>query len=204
MTRELRGVGVDRTRFSFFDAYSISGAGRFRSVGSHGCFLSHLEILCDAAAAGESVLILQDDCALLPDARQYLLPPCDIFYGGFEASDPARPEVSDIVGAHFMGFSAKAANLASRYLLSLLHPATAPDQQAAAEPSFNPRQRPPIDGALVWFRRAYPELTTVFAKLSYQRSSRSDVTPHRLDRWRVLQPFVAAGRQVKRALNDAA
>lgn len=185
-------------KLRIFDAYEMSERGPFRSKGSHGCYLSHLEILSEAAEAGESVFILQDDCAFLPAIHEYQLPACDVFYGGFEASNPGDLENSDIIGAHFMGFNATAAEQASVYLRKLLDPAFPPDRRAAAEPTFDPAIRPPIDGALVWFRRAHPELRTVFAKLSYQRSSRSDITPASLvDRIPILRDGAELARRLR-------
>jgi hypothetical protein len=81
-----------------------------------------------------------------------------------------------------MGFSASAAKLAKDYLLKLLDPAFPADPVAQGEPGFDPMIRPPIDGALVWFRRAHPELKTAFALLADQRRSKSDVSPGALDR----------------------
>lgn len=203
MRRELRSLGVEGdTRVQFFNALKRPDRGPFRSAGSHGCYLSHLAILRDAAQAEESVLILQDDCEFLPDTRSYRLPPgVDVFYGGYEASDPDDLANCDIVGAHFMGFSAKAAGLASNYLTQLLDPSFPPDAKAAAESSFNPTMRPPIDGACVWFRRAHPELVTEFRLLAVQRSSRSDITPRRtLDRFWATRGLLEGARRLKRFL----
>ena len=163
-------------KLEFFDALTVPEPGPFRSRGSHGCFLSHLQILSDAARSNESVLILQDDCAFLPEIRAYAMPECDVFYGSH------AEDADEIIGAHFMGFSAPAAAKASHYLENLLDTSFPPDPKAATEPTFKPGMRPPIDGSLVWFRRAHPELKSAFALLSYQRSSRSDITPRLLDR----------------------
>lgn len=82
-----------------------------------------------------------------------------------------------------MGFSAKAAKMAADYLEGLLDPSFPADATAMTEPMFNPNIRPPVDGAYIWFRRAHPELKTVFKQLAVQRSSRSDITPrHVFDR----------------------
>ena len=138
--------------------------------------MSHLSILREAADSNKSVLILQDDCDfLLPQLKSFQLPDFDIFYGGFTALDPSHPETSDIIGAHFMGFSARAAKRASAYLTAYLLPDFPLDDVAAAQPGFRPDIRPPIDGAFVWFRRAHPELRVVFAQLGVQRSSRTDI-----------------------------
>ena len=183
IARQLRGVA-----FEFFDAYRVSGPGLFRKAGSFGCYLSHLQVLSEAALRNESVLILQDDCTFRPEAYDYEVPQCDIFYGSHAADG------SCIIGAHCMGFSASAARLAKDYLLALLDPNAPPDPAAKTEPGFDPSIRPPIDGALVWFRRAHPDLTTAFAHLADQRRSRSDVTPSRVDRLPVLREAVRLTR----------
>jgi glycosyl transferase family 25 len=206
MVRELRAIGqADNPRVSFFDAVQRPDRGVFRSAGSHGCFHSHLAILEEAAAAGQSVLILQDDCEFLPSIRNDVLPPdCDIFYGGYLASNPDDPHASDIIGAHCMGFSARAAGEASTYLKKLLDPAFPPDPQAAAQPGFNPAMRPPIDGACVWFRRAHPHLTTVFHLVANQRPSRSDIsTPRFFDRLWGLRSLADMARSIKRRFPHA-
>ena len=166
---------------AFFDALSFDEVGAFRRRGSHGAFMSHLALLSEAAAAGQSILILQDDCDfILPDVLEYRLPEeCDVFYGGYSASDPSNLQESEIIGAHFMGFSARAAKAAAEYLTAYLDPDFPPDTVAAAKPDFDAAIKPPIDGALVWFRRANPELRTVFAMLGVQRSSRTDIGDQR-------------------------
>lgn len=193
LTSALRAAGLtDFSKLSFFDAYQISGSGMFRSVGSHGCYLSHIAILADAAMKKQSVLILQDDCEFRPGAGQYEVPECDVFYG-------SHAEDSDvIIGAHCMGFSVRAAEAATRYLLSLLDPATPPEPTAARSPDFNPAIRPPIDGALVWFRREHPDMKTHFALLADQRATRSDVTPGKLDRIPVFRETMEFARRLRR------
>lgn len=175
MEREIANLNIS-TPVSYFPAIKMEDRGPFLRVGSHGAYLSHLEILKDAADRGGSVLILQDDCQFLPEARDFQFPAgTDIFYGGYSASDPDDLHDSNIIGAHFMGFSAAAAGKAAKYLEALLDPAFPPEPNAAKAPGFNPAIRPPIDGALVWFRRLHPELRTEFAMLSKQRSSRTDI-----------------------------
>ena len=188
MRRELEKVGG---RAEFFDAIRPDDMGLFTSRGLHGSFLSHHAVLRQAAQAGRSVLILEDDCNFLPQARGYRVPSCDVFYGSHDEDGEW------IVGAHCMGFSARAAQLASAYLTDYLVPEFTPDERAAKAPGFNPAIRPPIDGAYVWFRRAHPELSTHFATLTYQRPSRSDCTPtHTYDRI----PFLRALAETVRSL----
>jgi glycosyl transferase family 25 len=163
--------------FTFFPAIRPETPEPFGSIGFKGSYLSHLALLTQARG---SILILEDDCDFLDGAWDYQVPAdCDIFYGGYAADDPEDLQNTGIVGAHCMGFSARAAKAAAEYLSALLDPSYPPDPQSAEEPSFNPAIRPPIDGSYVWFRRAHPEFKTVFHKIAVQRSSRSDITPGR-------------------------
>ena len=202
MSRQLNELGLrDDPRVQFFDAYRTSDRGLFRKPGSHGCFLSHLEILRSAATRDESVLVLQDDCEFFPEIRTYELPECDIFYGGYHRDDSSP--TGGVIGAHFMGFSRIAASTAATYLEDYLLPTFPPDKVAAEDPSFDPAIRPPIDGAFVWFRRAHPELRTEFALLSRQTSSRSDISPHLADRLPVLRGAAAVFRQIRSAVRQS-
>ena len=199
MESQLAKVGLlGEPHVAFFEALSFDRPGPFRRRGSHGNFRSRLPLLEEAAAAGESILILEDDCDfLLPEIYAYAMPQqWDIFYGGYSARDPANPAESDIIGSHFMGFSPGAAVAAAKYLTEYLRPDFPPDPKAAAEPGFDPAIRPPIDGAFVWFRRAHPELLTVFAQLGVQRASRTDVGDQRwFDKVPALRNLAEAARR---------
>jgi glycosyl transferase family 25 len=192
-----REMEAQYSGFTFFPAIRPDTPEPFASVGFKGSYLSHLSLLKQARG---SILILEDDCDLLDEAWTYELPAdCDIFYGGYEASDSEHPENGGIVGAHCMGFSARAAKVAAQYLEKLLDLSYPPDPRASIEPGFVPSIRPPIDGAYVWFRRAHPELKTVFKQLAVQRPSRSDITPrHIYDRIWGLRRFVNVARSLTR------
>ncbi|NTZ43959.1 hypothetical protein G7A66_12870 [Altererythrobacter sp. SALINAS58] len=163
MTRELQKLGVaDDPRVKFFSAIRPDEKGDFTSVGARGVYESQLALLKQAANAGDSILILEDDCTFRQDAAAY----CSklswhLFYGGYYASDPSDLHSSDIIGAHMMGFSATGARMVVQYLEKLEYQGI----------------HPPIDAAYVWFRRARPEIETEFATppLAYQRRSRSDI-----------------------------
>jgi glycosyl transferase, family 25 len=193
MLRELDkfGLGGDR-RVSFFAGSVLHDRGAFSSPGTHGCFMSHLALLKDAAQADQRVLVLEDDCDFTAEARDYALPAeWDIFYGGYLADTPEDLHNSNIIGAHCMGYSPRAAKMLADYLEQLLGPDIAPDPVAAARGDYDPAIKPPFDGAIVWFRRAHPELKTVFAEVAVQRSSRSDIAGgNLLDR---TLPAAAAG-----------
>lgn len=177
MVEQLKRVGLgEDPRVNFFDAIRGTTRSLFYSEGAHGVFLSHRTILQHAAEAGHSVLILEDDCDFLPGAADRDMPDrWDIFYGGYEASNPADPANSNIIGAHCMGFSPRAAQAAATYFAKYLEQDFIADALAVSEPNYNPSLRPGVDGGYVWFRRAHPHLVTVFEKLSVQRSSRTDI-----------------------------
>ena len=193
-------------RIRHFPAIRATNPGPFKRIGSHGNFLGRIELLREAAAAGESVLILEDDCDfILPDVFAAALPErWDVLYGGFESSNEDELSDSLIIGSHCMGFSARAAKLAADYLVRYLQPDFPPDPVAAADPAYDPAIRPPIDGAFVWFRRAHPELETVFRKVAVQRASRTDVGDQRFfDRVPVLREVAGAARSLKRRLTGS-
>jgi glycosyl transferase family 25 len=204
MNAQFARVGLtDDPRLAFFDALSFEDPGPFRRKGSRGNFMSRIPLLREASAAGESILILEDDCDfLLPQINEFVMPDSwDIFYGGYTPHDPTNLAASDIVGSHFMAFSPRAAGAVADYLTAYLKPDFEPDVSAAAEPGFDPTIRPPIDGALVWFRRAYPEFRTVFAMLGVQRSSRTDVGDQRwFDKIGGLREFAGFARRISRRL----
>jgi glycosyl transferase, family 25 len=187
MLQELRRVGLEGdARVAFFPACSFEDAGTFYSKGARGCYHSHLAILEEAAAAGRSVLILEDDCDFTAAVRSYELPSgWAIFYGGYTAMAPDLQK-SDIVGSHFMGFTAQMAQRLAPYLKQILESG----------------HHPSIDGAYVWFRRAYPDIPTAFAvpQLGRQRPSRTDVgEPGLFDRLPFAQRLLPWARKLKRS-----
>ena len=192
MEEELRRIGLgDDPRVRFVDGVLVDDFAPFRARGEKGVFLAQLNILRDAAEAGESVLILEDDVDFTPAARGFELPDgIDIAYGGYYPSDPNDLEGSNIIGAHCMGFSARAAKALVPFLTRLL------DHESP----------PPIDGAYVWFRREHDEFRTIFAAptVAEQRPSRSDIAELRaFDRSPLLRGPISAARGVKRRLGRA-
>ncbi|WP_056376133.1 MULTISPECIES: hypothetical protein [unclassified Sphingopyxis] len=187
MERELAKVGLaGDPRVSFFDAIRPESAGSFTSIGARGVYASQKILLGEAAAAGESLLILEDDCIFSPGAENRTFSgDWDIFYGGYHASIPSDLPRSDIQGAHMMGFSRQAASLVFDYLEQLQYEGI----------------HPPIDGAYVWFRRANPEVRTLFAEppLAGQRPSRSDIASLAwFDRLPLLRSAATFARSLRR------
>jgi glycosyl transferase family 25 len=190
MEGELRRVGLlNDPRVAFFKAFQPADRGDFTSIGAQGVYASQKMILDEAAAAGESVLILEDDCDFSPHIMDYAAPDdWDIFYGGYMPSDWSDLAGSDIIGAHMMGFSARGTRLMSDYLRDLVYAGI----------------HPPIDGVYVWFRRAHPDVATHFATppLGHQRPSRTDIADLAFfDRLPILRALAGAARRVKRVIN---
>ena len=177
MLAELRKFGLDGDpRVSFFPGSVAKEKGSFATPGENGCYHSHMALLKDAASSGGPVLVLEDDCDFTPETTSYELPAeWDIFYGGYQADEPDDLINSNIIGAQCMGYSPKAAKMLADYLDSALDPDFPPDATALAQGHYSPGVKPPFDGAIVWFRRAHPELKTVFTQIAIQRSSRSDI-----------------------------
>lgn len=202
MEEELARVGLlGDPRVAFFPALRFSDPRPFLRPGSRGNFEGRIALFDEAAEAGESILILEDDCDFVfPDIETYRLPDeWDIFYGAYNSKGDPDFENANIEGSHFMGFSAGAAKISARYFRDYLKPDFRVDALAAADPGFNPAVRPPIDGAFVWLRRAYPELKTVFAQLGIQRPSRTDVGDQKFyDRIIGLRAVAGAARKVLR------
>ena len=172
MTAEFKRLGhaIDGQKIAFFDAIKTSELGGFYSSGAHGCYQSHLLLL---ERAKGSILILEDDCQFTQFASTATVPECEIFYGGYNALDPADLQRSDIMGAHMMGYFKP--NAAASYLRRVL-------EDAEFRGNVPP---PPFDGAIVWYRRAHPEVITAFAteQLANQRPSRTDIgQPRWIDR----------------------
>lgn len=202
MKGQLRRVGLaEDPRVAFFPAIAPKEAGLFTSRGAYGGCLSYRALVRAAAEAKQSLLVLEDDCDFLLPAIADYRPPAewDVFYGGYVASDPDDVEGSDIIGAHCMGFSPRAAAIAADYLARYMEPGFAGDPRARTEPGYDPDVRAPTDGALVWMRRAHPELKTEFAQLAIQRASRTDIGPQRFfDRIPVLRDVVETVRRLRR------
>lgn len=189
MMGELQRLGLgDDPRVEFADGVIVKPQDMhpWRAPGEKGVFLAQLNVLREAAAANESILILEDDVDFTSAARSWSRPQgVDIAYGGYMASDPDHLETSDIAGAHCIGFSARAAKALVPFLEAL----------------FDHESPPPIDGAYVWFRRQRDGFTTKFARpvVAVQRPSRSDITPNlRLDGNPLLRGPVGAARRFKR------
>jgi glycosyl transferase family 25 len=180
MVREFRALGAsNHAKIAFHDAVRPRTALPWRSIGEHGCFLSHLAVIKDAAEANESVLVLEDDCDFTRAAHRDL-PVVDVLWGGYKLHE------AHIEGAHCIGFSAKAARRLVPYLAELL----------------NQTSPPPVDGAYILFCRDNPDLRVLACSpmLAVQRPSDSNIAASSRANHPLLRSAVRATRPLKRAL----
>jgi hypothetical protein len=177
----------------------------FTSLGAHGCFRSHLEILRDARDRGvESVLVMEDDCEVLPRAVERLTQ----IAGGLEgrswgfaylghivpylvsAAAGLIPYDGPLQTTHLYAVHASVIGAVVDYLEACL-------SRPPGDPVGGPM---PVDGAFTMFRAAHPEVQTLIAQpsLARQRSSRSSITYRPFEVVPGIQQAMSLARLLKR------
>ncbi len=209
MERMLSHAGLQGANVSFFPGIKPKDTGGFRSIGAHGCFLSHLSVLEAAMQQGwECVLILEDDLEVTKQfkivekacVKELQSQDWDIVYFGHNLTLPLNnhqgffQEYTDnILLAHFVGFHKRIIPDLVLFLQGLLK-----------EPAGSPKGGPmDVDGAYTTFRFKRPSLKTLVANpsLGYQRSSRSDIAPDAwLDKSMIFRSLTHKVRQFKNYL----
>jgi hypothetical protein len=201
------GLSFGKAPLQLFEAVRPLDAGGFPTVGTRGCFMSHLGALKAAHADGvERLLLLEDDCDFINEptgaveaALRYLgeHPDWDICYGGHHieselppSSGPWSAVPDDLVvwTAHCVGFSRRAMEAAVPYLEAIT-------RRPPGDPEGGPMH---VDGAYAWFRKAHPHLRTIVARpqIAHQRPSRTDIHELRwFDRLPLLRPLMDALRR---------
>jgi glycosyl transferase family 25 len=212
--KELARVGWDfgPRGIQLFPALKFSERAGFPNAGVRGAFQSHWECLQRAHVGHHrGVLILEDDIgfssALGPLTPSIIsrLEAEDwdfVFFGHYEtgtipnAHSKTTPEelrfdvwTTEIHGLHFYGVNRRILARLNAHLKRVANGAEG-DQEAGPMP---------VDGALNVFRRINPDVKTLIAypKLGWQKSSRSDIMPGRLDRLRIFSPLTTALRNIK-------
>lgn len=206
------GWTIDATKVCIFPAKRCVDPGGFPTAPIRGCFHSHLECLRSAYALHlQSVLILEDDIALstsLPRLtsaiRQWMkTQKWDfVYFGHYETGliksahrDTKVSELSfdlwtaEILTTHFYGVSGRILPRLIAHLEKLSSGRTG-DQIAGPMP---------VDGAYNIFRRNNPDVRCFITrpKLGWQMPSRSDITPHPLDKFAFLHPMNSFLRKFK-------
>lgn len=207
--KQLQGLGLtyDHPKVQLFAAIRPDSAEGFPTIGTRGCFLSHLGILQQALARGwDRVLICEDDLdftahtpARLPGITAALeRTDWSMFYGGYgdEVSGqkvaPGLVRVdpdSGVSCTHFYAVRGPAIADLVRYL----------EQMLARDPGHPDGGPMHYDGALCWFRKAHPQHVTLAAlpPIGVQRPSRTDVHDLRwFDRWPGIRSLASLARKV--------
>jgi glycosyl transferase, family 25 len=212
MSRELERIGVapHGKPMHWFDAIRPDGAAGFPTIGAHGCFLSHLGVLENAAVEKlERILILEDDvdfCEGFPARFERALHELreknwSMFYGGYalqsgtlefgeHALALASPE-SAIALTHIVAVRGDAIAELRDYLKRIL-------TRQPGDPKGGPMH---VDGAFSWYRREHPTRETYAHKemLGTQRPSRTDIhDPKWFDRTRGVRTLANLARKLKR------
>ena len=202
------GIAANDPRLRIFPGVRPDEAGGFPTVGTRGCYLSHLGIVREAVADGlDNVLILEDDLALAPLAfvpqpgllAELAQGDWDFAYSGHveAGGDPNGPPVWEttqaaLVCAHFYALNRRVLGPLRDYLEACL-------ERPPGHPEGGPMH---VDGAFAMFRRQNPELVTLICKpsLGGQRSSRSDI---HANRWYDRLPGFRQAAGLARALLNA-
>ena len=176
----LVGLYFDSPQVNIFSAIRPPYADGFDSIGTRGCFMSHLQVLRNALLS-DDLLILEDDLdfvldadKLLRSALQALPNNWGIFYGGCDVDLPADssllqrvpPSVS-VRKSHFVAFNGPVIALVVEYLEAILR---RPPGHIDGGPMH-------VDGAYSRFRTDHPDVLVFAAipELGYQRPSRTDI-----------------------------
>jgi hypothetical protein len=203
MKEQFRKIGMDPglAPVVFFDAVRPDDAGGFPTVGTRGCFLSHLGVLRAARAAGhQRILVLEDDVNFsgnFVERFASLTPAIDAlgwdfwYLGALSVTPPVSdagtsalvtlPSQSAVLGAHMFAVTSAVVAELVPYLEAML-------ARPAGDPAGGPMH---VDGAYGWFRRDHPSVRTVVTTqpLGYQRPSRTDI--HQL-KWFDRLPVIKA------------
>jgi glycosyl transferase, family 25 len=204
------GLSIESASIQLFPAVRPADRGGFPSLGARGCFMSHLNVLREAASQGlQRILILEDDLNFAEDfsiravglLEDLAARPWSVFYGGYHLGPGVRfagqgcvavtPDVA-LETSHFMAFQGQAIHEAAAYLGAML-------ERKPGDPLGGPMH---VDGAYNWFRRAHPHYVAMAAvpELGYQRASRTDIHALRwFDRWPGIRAAVAVSRRIRNA-----
>lgn len=202
-------LGLDHPQIELFAAVRPDEAGGFPTIGTRGCFLSHLGVLKDAQKRElETILILEDDLDFSSDFLERVTGILDslaksewgVFYGGHQIFSPITtmynealaiaPPADIVQTAHFIGFKQPVITLMVDYLEKIL-------TRPAGDPEGGPMH---VDGAYSWFRKQHPDIVTLLAipELGHQRSSRTDIHELRwYDRWAGFRELSEIARKLK-------
>ena len=192
-----------------YEATRPADAAGFPSLGSHGCFLSHLEILRDARDRGvESVLVVEDDFEVPAEELQGIGSLAAAlrervwgfaYLGHIEElpvlAPGAVPDFCEYAGpvrqAHLFAVHGDVLSGLVAYLEGCL-------VRPPGDPVGGPMD---VDGAYTMYRAAHPEVVTLLARpsMAVQRSSRSDIRFRTAETIPGVREAFSVARRVRRA-----
>lgn len=177
------GLKVGEPPVRLFDAIKPTEANGFPSIGAHGCYLSHLEVLREAIRDGtKHLLVFEDDALFTKEVRHAdkLLDLCrsddwDFLYPG-HVMLTAKPGPLHWVPKDDWLMCSHAYAVNQR----VLKPLVSYLEECLARPVDHPDGGPAhLDAAYNYFMQNNPDVRTYRSSRSLviQRSSRSDVAP---------------------------
>ena len=196
-----------------FAARRYTDRAAFPSPEIRGCFQSHLECIRAALRQGKkSVLMIEDDFALT-SAIGKLTPSIisqletmrwDFCYLGHEYTGPIPLANFQTTEVKFTPYNAEIRTthcyaVNGRIFFRLVAHLDRVAGGVEGDQEYGPM---PIDGAFNIFRRDNPDIQTLIAqpKISWQLSSRSDITPRSFDKIQWLRPVLTTLRNAKAAI----
>ena len=205
---KLLGLGPLPGRVEFFAAQRPTNRGDWPSIGAHGCFLSHYEVLRRARDEGlRNILVLEDDCDFAPEFPNHQRrltqalseTPWDILYLGHGEEVGTNSSISlfawsrPLMTTHAYAVNGDTLHRLVKHLEKVMH-----------RPSGHPEGgKQHYDGALSTFRAQNEDIKTVIVvpSVGTQRSSRSDVYENRwFDRTWGIRSMVGKLRSLNRSL----
>lgn len=202
---ELELAKAGGSRVTFFPAIRPSEAGKFRSIGEHGCFMSHLTLLRECVGR-KNVLIMEDDVRFVSDFAtrsqvvEKLPDNWDLFYAGhFQPAGSKAWEESGLVeingdrelgATHCYAVNGSAIPKLIRGFEAIL----------SREPGHVDGGPMPIDGAMNTVRRQlHLRAYAAVPALADQRSSRTDIGG---TKWFDNSPFLSRPVHIARRLKN--
>lgn len=205
------GLSFDHPSVHVFPAIRPDELAGFPTLGTRGCFLSHMSVLEQALSVGaKSVIICEDDLDFASDFQSRLPAVLDVlereewdfFYAGYtsdqtndivgaEANIFRLPPNHSVICAHFYLIRGQAIADFHAYLTAILGRPT-------GHPDGGPMH---YDGAINHFRRDRPDLVALatLPTLGVQRSSRTDIQALRwFDRTPLVREVVQFLRRMTR------
>lgn len=204
------GLSLDHSAVTLFQASRPTDKGEFPTIGTRGCYESHMAVMKAARDQGwKTYLVLEDDADFSRDLEKRIealaktaeKTDWDILYGwtpetygksGLSGSDSfvEIPSHQSVLLAHFVGFRSRILDEMIPYIEAIYH-------RPAGDPRGGAMH---FDGALAWFRADHPNLRTFapMTPVAIQRPSRSDI--HNLswfDRTKFLLPVMTLLRRMK-------